>query len=202
MLVERKVPVLRLAHHGLAAADGALRVDELGRRKGGAALLALVAVSALGMAVLALAGDVAVGKEGLRLLVVILHAGLLDEFAFIVKRTEKVGSHLVMGCRRSARVHIERYAKFLERLLDEVVVTVNNILWGNALLTCPDGDGHSVFVRPADEEYIFLLQAQVTHVDVGRNIHTGEVANVYGTVGVGQRRSDGCSFEFLFHVVC
>ena len=48
------------------------------------------------MAVGALAGDVAVGKEGLGFFVVILHAGLFDEFSLIVQLAEEVGSRVVM----------------------------------------------------------------------------------------------------------
>ena len=37
--------MLRLAHHGLAAADGTLRINQVRGAEAGAALLALVAVS-------------------------------------------------------------------------------------------------------------------------------------------------------------
>ena len=96
VFVQRQIPVLRLTHHGLAAADGTLRINQVRGAEAGAALLALVAVSAFGMAVGALAGDVAVGKEGLGFFVVILHAGLFDEFSLIVQLAEEVGSRVVM----------------------------------------------------------------------------------------------------------
>ena len=48
------------------------------------------------MAVGALAGDVAVGKEGLGFFVVILHAGLSMNSPFIVQLAEEVGSRVVM----------------------------------------------------------------------------------------------------------
>ena len=96
MLVEWQVPVLGFAHYGLAAADGAFRINQVGRAEARTALFALVAISAFGMAVGALAGDVAVGKEGLGFFVVILHAGLFDEFSLIVQLAEEVGSRVVM----------------------------------------------------------------------------------------------------------
>ena len=96
VFVQRQIPVLRLTHHGLAAADGTLRINQVRGAEAGAALLALVAVSAFGMAVGAFAGDVAVGKEGLGFFVVILHAGLFDEFSLIVQLAEEVGSRVVM----------------------------------------------------------------------------------------------------------
>ena len=49
------------------------------------------------MAVGALAHDVAVGEEGLHLLVVVLLAGLLDEFPLVVEFAEEVGGKLVVG---------------------------------------------------------------------------------------------------------
>ena len=82
MFVEGQIPVLGFAHYGLAAADGAFRINQVGRAEACTAFLALVAVSAFGMAVGALAGDVAVGKEGLSFFVVILHGSLFDKFIF------------------------------------------------------------------------------------------------------------------------
>ena len=96
VFVEGKIPVLGLLHHRFAAADGALRVDQIGGRQGGSAFLALVAIGTFRMAVRTLTGDVAVGKEGLSFFVVILHAGLFDEFSLIVQLAEEVGSRVVM----------------------------------------------------------------------------------------------------------
>ena len=96
VLVQRQIPVLRLAHHGLAAADGAFRINQVCRAEAGAALLALVTVGTFGMAVGALAGDVTVGKERLGFLVVVLHTGLFDEFFLVIQFAEEVGSRVVM----------------------------------------------------------------------------------------------------------
>ena len=96
MLVERQVPVFGFAQHRFRPAHGRARVNQFGRRERRAALFALVAISAFGMAVGAFAGDVAVGKEGLGFFVVILHAGLFDEFSFIIQFAEEVGSRVVM----------------------------------------------------------------------------------------------------------
>ena len=101
ILVEREIPVLGLLLHELAAAEGRLRVDEFVRTEGGATLLALVAVSAFSAASRTCTGDVAVCKEGLGLLVVVLLAHLLDELALIIELAEIVCRILVMGLRRS-----------------------------------------------------------------------------------------------------
>ena len=71
--VQRQVPVFRLPLHGYGTRHGAVRVDQFVGRKGRAALLALVAVSAVVAALGTGPHDIPVGQEGLRLLVVILH---------------------------------------------------------------------------------------------------------------------------------
>ncbi len=96
VFVEGQIPVLGFAHYGLAAADGAFRINQVGRAEACTAFLALVAVSALCVAMRTLAGDVAVGKESLGFLVVVLHAGLFNEFALIVQFAEEFGSCIVM----------------------------------------------------------------------------------------------------------
>ena len=78
------------------------------------------------------------------------------------------------------------------------MVAVYHFLNGDALLAGADCYGHSVLVATADEHHLLLLQAQIAHVDVGRNIHAGKVADVYATVGIRQCRSDGGAFEILF----
>ena len=88
--VKGQIPVLGLAHHGNIACYGAARIDKVGGVERGAALLALVAVCALCVAVGALAGDVAVGKELSGLFVVKLHRGLLHKAVVIVQATEKL----------------------------------------------------------------------------------------------------------------
>ena len=96
MFVEGQIPVLGFAHYGLAAADGAFRINQVGRAEACTAFLTLVAVSALCVAMRAFTGDVAVGKESLGFLVVVLHAGLFDEFSLIVQFAEEFGSCIVM----------------------------------------------------------------------------------------------------------
>lgn len=77
------------------------------------------------------------------------------------------------------------------------MITVNDILWRYALLAGFDGDGNTMFVAAADEEDLLTLATQVAGIDVGRNVHTSQMADVYGSVGVRQRRSDGMAFVGL-----
>ena len=80
------------------------------------------------------------------------------------------------------------------------MIAVNHVLRCDAFLLGTDGDGHSVFVGATDEEYVFLLQAEVAYIDVGRYINACQEADVYRAVGVRKCRCDGCSFEVLFHL--
>ena len=199
VLVQRQIPMLRLAHHRFRAADGTLGVNQVGGRQRRAALLALVAVCPLCMTMGAFARNVTVGQESMCLLVVILHRGFLHELALVVQGTEKLRSRLAMHFGRRAPVHIERNAEFLERVLDDFMITVYHVLRRDTLLLGPDGDGHAMLVGTADEKHVFLLQTKVTHVNVRRNIHPCQMTDVHRTVGVWQSRRDGRSLEILFH---
>ena len=42
-----------------------------------------------------------------------------------------------------------------------------------------------MFVRAAYEHNLLTLCTQIAHIDVGRDVDTGQVSNMYGTVGVG-----------------
>ena len=68
------------------------------------------------------------------------------------------------GC--GATIDVERYAEVFEGFLDEVVVAVNHLLRGDALLARAYSDGHTMLVASANKDHILLLQAEVSHVDV------------------------------------
>ena len=204
VLVERQEPVRRLAQHRNRTGDRAARVDQVGGVQRAAALLALVAVGAIVAAVGAGPDDVAVGQKLSGLLVVILHRRLLGELALVVQRAEKVRGRLVMHGRRGARVDVERYAEPFERVLDDIMVFVDDILRSDPFLTGLDRDRNAVFVRPADRDDVLAPEAQVAHVDVRRNVDACEVADMDRSVGVRQGRGDKIAFEFfhVFGVMC
>ena len=105
-----------------------------------------------------------------------------------------------MRLARRARIHVERDAQTLERLLDDVVVAVNDILWLNAFLLGLDGDGYTVLVAPANHDHILAFEAQVADILIGRDVDTRQVADVNGAVGVGQRCGHERALKFLlFH---
>ena len=199
VFVQRQIPVLRFAFYGHRARHRAAGLYELVGRKGRSALLALVAVRAVVAAAGARADNVAIGEERSRLLVVILHRGALDELALVVELAEKVRSRNAVRGRRGARIYVERDAQTAERILDYLVVTVDHRLRRHALLAGLDGDGHAVLVAAAHRHHVAAAHAQVTRVDVRRNVNARQMAYMHGTVGIGQSRSNEVSFELFCH---
>ena len=88
--------MLRLTHNRLAATDSGFRIFQIRRAKGSTASLALVAICLLVSTMRTSTRDITVGQELLRLLIVVLLACFLDEFAFIIQCTEKIRGHLMM----------------------------------------------------------------------------------------------------------
>ncbi len=105
-----------------------------------------------------------------------------------------------VGC--GARIYVERYAQACERLLDERMVAVHHILRRDALLAGAYGDGHSVLVAAADEQHLLSLKTEIPRIDVGRDIDSGQVADMHRPVGVRQGRGDKCTLEFFHRFVC
>ena len=60
-----------------------------------------------------------------------------------------------------------------------------------------------MLIASADKHHFLFLQSQITHVDVGRHIHSGEMADVYSSVGVRQGCRNGGALEMsFFHISC
>ena len=173
-------------------------IDQLVGRERGTTFLALVTVSTLGSAAWTGAHDVAVGEELSGHLVAVLQFGVLLQFTLVIEGTEEIRGKLVVNLRGGAAVDVERDAEVLEGFLDEVMVAVHHLLYGDALLTGTDGDGHSMLVASADKHYFLLLQSEIAGVDVGRHVDACQMADMHTAIGVGQGGSDGGTFEILF----
>ena len=90
IILERQIPVSGLLFYGFRTAELALRVDELFRAEGGAAVFALVAVGPLMPALGAGPDNIAVSEEGPCFGIVELFALPGDEFALVVQFEEKI----------------------------------------------------------------------------------------------------------------
>ena len=104
----------------------------------------------------------------------------------------------MMSLRRGAAIHIERDTELLERVLDDLVIAVHDVLRGDSLLASLDGNGHTMLVATADHQHLTPLQAQIACIDIGRYVYPRQVADVHRAVGVWQGGGDECSFE-IFH---
>ena len=100
-----------------------------------------------------------------------------------------------------AAVDVERDAKLGKRVFDELVIAVNHLLRCAALLAGAYGDGHAMFVATADKQHVTFLQAQVAHINVGRHIHPGQVADVHTAISVWQGGGNQRTVKFLFHYI-
>ena len=103
------------------------------------------------------------------------------------------------GC--GATIDVERYAEVFEGFLDEVVVAVNHLLRGDALLARAYSDGYAMLVATADENNVLLLEAKIANIDIGWHVNTCQVADMHTTVSVRQCCGYGGTFEILlFHI--
>ena len=94
----------------------------------------------------------------------------------------------MMDFRRGTRINIKRDAKIGERLLDQGMIAIDDLLYSDAFLAGTDSDGYTVFVGAANEENFLALETKVTDVDVGRNIYSCKVTDMNRSVGVRQGR--------------
>ena len=198
---QRQVPVLRVAQFQRVARIVLVRrVDEFLGRQRGPTLLTLVTIGSLSPAARASAHDVAVGEKLPRHCVAVLLLHLLHQFAVIIELAEEVRGKLVMDGTCGTAVDVERDAEVLERLFDDAMIAVHDILHGDALLLGTDGHGHAMLVTASDEEHLASLQPEVTHIDICGHIDASQMSDVDGSVGVGKCRCHGSSFELLFHI--
>ena len=106
---------------------------------------------------------------------------------------------MVRGRGRSA-VNVERNAEVFKTLFYHSVEPVYHVLRTNALFSCPDRNGHAVFVATSDKHHVLVFQSHISCVDVGRHVNAGQVSDMHAAIGVRQGSCDGGSFVlFLFH---
>ena len=197
--VQRKVPVFGLLQLRLAPAEPGGGIDQIGRTQRRATLFTLVAVGPRVVAVRTCAGNVAVGQKGIRLRIEILVRGLLQQLPFVEQFFEYFRGRVVMHLVGGARIYIESNAKIFESLLIDRMVPVDDILRTHPLTTCLQGYGNAMLIRSADMDNVLSAQPLVTGINIGRHIHTGQVTQVEGAVGIGECRGNEVSFV-IFHL--
>ena len=104
-----------------------------------------------------------------------------------------------MRLRTCPGIYIKRNTQFLERILDDLVITIDNILRGHTLFLSLDRDRHPVFVRSTDKCHILTFLPQIPHVNIGRHVYPRQVSDMHGSIRIGQSRGNQISLE-LTHI--
>ena len=188
-VAELEEQVLRFLLHGRRAAHDRDRVQQVGRRVGGAADFAAVAVLVERAALGARAAHVAIGQEHLRLLVVRLH----DRLAPDVAAGDESAVDLVRDLAVLVRVRgVEVVVRDVE--LAEVAAllgahALDELLRRDAFLPRLEHDRRAVRVARPDEQAVVAAHALEAHPDVGLDV-LDDVPEVRRAVGVRQRAGD------------
>ena len=90
---------------------------------------------------------------------------------------------------------VEAHAESGKRRFDHGMIPVHQILRADPLIPGPHHDGHPHFVRTADEDNILAFHALEPGKQVGRQIGTRQMAQMHGTIGVGQGGRDEDALE-------
>ena len=104
-----------------------------------------------------------------------------------------------MRFRTRSGIYIKRNTQFFERILDNLVITIDNILRGHTLFLSLDRDRYPVFIRSPDKSHILTLFPQISHVNIGRHVYPRQVSDMHGSIRIGQSRGNQISLE-LTHI--
>ena len=151
---ETQEEVLGVPHDGRAAAQGALRANELRRVQRAAALVALVAARVVGATVGACAGDVTVRQEALVLLAEEEGRGVLVEVALLPQLLEDLLHRLPMIVRGGASKEIVADAQPVPGLQELLVVTSGNVRRRDALLLRAHCDRRAMLVAAGEHDHL------------------------------------------------
>ena len=160
-------------------------------------MLTLISIGTFMVTMGTLSRDIAVGQELMSFLIIILFSFLLQQFPILIQLLEEVRSQLLMYFRGSPGINVEADSELLEALFNQRMIAVHHVLRRYALFPGSDGDGYAVFITATDEDDVFLFQAQVAHIDVGRHINSSQMTDMNSTVCVWQGRRNGCPLEFF-----
>ena len=81
------------------------------------------------------------------------------------------------------------------------MIAVHDILRGASLLLRLDRDRHTMLIRATHIQHILTSHSQISHIDVRRDIYTGEMSDMHRTIGIRQRTGYQSSVEILTHYI-
>ena len=201
ILVERQVPVLGLHLLRLASAQCRFRVDKFLRAERTSALLALVAISIRIAALRASTCYITVCEESLSLRIEELLSLLRNELSIVIKLAEKLRSILFVHLGSRPGINIEIDTKSGERILDNLMILVHNILRRTTLTFRSDSNRHTMLITSANIKDILTTHSEIPDIDISRHINTGKMTYVHRAVRIRQRTGNKCSFEFFVHII-
>ena len=188
-VAELEEQVLRFLLHRRRAAHDRDGVEQVGRRVGGAADFAAVAVLVERAALRAGAAHVAIGQEHLRLLVVGLHDRLAPDVAAGQQPPVDLVGELAVFV-RVRRVEVVVGDVELAEIAALFGADARDQLLGrDAFLPRLEHDRRAVRVARPDEQAVVAAHALEPHPDVGLDV-LDDVPEVRRAVGVGQGAGD------------
>ena len=160
------------SQHRSIPSNSTFRVYKISRSQAGTTTFALVTIGSFVVAVRTSPCNIAVGKELIGLLVIVLLRRLFNEFSFIIELTEKFRCMLVMSCARSTTINIVCDTQTFKTIFNDCVITVYNILRSDTLLLSSNCNGNTMFITTANHQYLFTFQAEVACVNICWDIYS------------------------------
>ena len=188
--------MLRLAHNGRIAAKRRFWVNQVCGIQRGTAGFALVTVGMFITAMRTGSRNITVCKKLVRLFIKILHRRLFHKLACVKQLLE-------ISCCRGMMLGTRRAAVDVERVFYNLVVTVHDVLRGNALFACLYGNRHTMLIASAYKHYLLTCTAQIPHIHIRRHVHPCQMSYMHWPIGIRECRCNGITLKLLvFLVVC
>jgi len=182
--------VLRLADLRRGSAEAAAHPQKLGSVERLAALLALVAASAVVAAVRTGSFHVAIGQETAIVGAVGQGHTLLIDMALVQEGQEDILSDAGVVLGAGGRVQVEGYAQALPAVEELLVKLGGHFLGRSPLLFGADGDRGAVLVAAGDHENTVALDAVVSGEDVGWKLGADDLSQMQRAVGIRPSYTD------------
>ena len=88
-------------------------------------------------------------------------------------------------------VDIEVDAESFKSIPHNFMVLVYNLLGCDAFIFSFDGNRNAVFIASTYKKHIFTFHPKIPHINIGRDVTTGQVSDMYGAICVWKRGGYG-----------
>ena len=180
--------------NGRSATEGAQRIDQFFRTQRSSATFTLITKSTIALAGGASSFDVSIGQKGICFGIEILFRLLRLQLTRLFQLRKEGGGCFVMQRIAGAVIDVELNGQVGKILPHRLMIFVNDGLSRGSFLAGLDGDGRSVLIAAADKHDIPTLRAQVTGINIGRDISACQVTYVLESVGIRQGSRNEISF--------